>query len=48
LLDGKTSQGVYNNFKEEVIPKKAKFTQKMLLALDYTNINPNEVDNRQG
>ncbi len=40
LVEGKTSQGVYNNLKEEVIPKKAKFTQKMLLALDYTNINP--------
>jgi DNA-directed RNA polymerase subunit beta len=41
LVSGKTSQGVYNNFKEEVVPKKAKFTQKMLMVLDYGNINPN-------
>ncbi len=41
LVSGKTSQGVYNNFKEEVVPKKAKFTQKMLMELDYANINPN-------
>ncbi len=40
LVEGKTSQGVYNNLKEEVVPKKAKFTQKMLMALDYNNINP--------
>jgi len=42
LVSGKTSQGVYNNFKEEVVPKKAKFTQKMLLGLNYGNINPNK------
>ena len=41
LVSGKTSQGVYNNFKEEVVPKKAKFTQKMLMVLDYGTINPN-------
>jgi len=40
LLDNKTSQGVYNNLKEEIIPKKAKFTQKALMAMDYTVINP--------
>jgi len=42
LVSGKTSQGVYNNFKNEVIPKKVKFTQKMLLGLDYNSINPNK------
>lgn len=41
LVSGKTSQGVYNNFKEEIVPKKAKFTQKMLMVLDYGSINPN-------
>ena len=41
LVSGKTSQGVYNNFKEELVPKKAKFTQKMLMVLDYASINPN-------
>ena len=42
LVSGKTSQGVYSNFKDEIIPKKVKFTQKMLTGLDYTNINPNK------
>ncbi|HRY99824.1 MAG TPA: DNA-directed RNA polymerase subunit beta, partial [Bacteroidales bacterium] len=42
LLAGKTSQGVYNNYKEELIPKKAKFSQKTLLALDYSLVNPNK------
>jgi DNA-directed RNA polymerase subunit beta len=42
LVSGKTSQGVYNNFKEEIISKKAKFTQKLLLGLDYSVINPNK------
>jgi DNA-directed RNA polymerase subunit beta len=42
LVSGKTSQGVYNNFKEEIIPKKAKFTQKMLMGLDYQTINPSK------
>lgn len=41
ILNGKTSQGVYNNFKETVIPKKTKFTHKLLMGLDYNNINPN-------
>lgn len=43
LVSGKTSQGVYNNFKELVIPKKTKFTQKILSSVtDYVNINPNK------
>ncbi len=40
LVSGKTSQGVYNNFKEEIVPKKVKFTQKMLMGIDYLNVNP--------
>ena len=40
ILDNKTSQGVYNNLKEELIPKKSKFTHKALMSLDYTTINP--------
>ena len=40
LVSGKTSQGVYNNFKEELIPKKIKFNQKMLMGIDYINVNP--------
>ncbi len=42
LVSGKTSQGVFNNYKEEIIPKKSKFTQKLLIAVDYANINPNK------
>ncbi|MEA3479834.1 MAG: DNA-directed RNA polymerase subunit beta [Bacteroidota bacterium] len=42
LVSGKTSQGVYNNFKEVLIPKKAKFTQKYMTAIDYMNVNPNK------
>jgi DNA-directed RNA polymerase subunit beta len=41
MLNGKTSQGVSNNFKEVVVPKKTKFTHKILMGLDYNNINPN-------
>jgi DNA-directed RNA polymerase subunit beta len=43
LVSGKTSQGVYNNFKQMVVPKKTKFTQKILSTIaDYVNINPNK------
>ncbi len=42
LVSGKTSQGVNNNFKEELIPKKIKFSQKMLLGIDYLNVNPSK------
>ncbi|MBN2172533.1 MAG: DNA-directed RNA polymerase subunit beta [Bacteroidales bacterium] len=42
IVNGKTSQGVYNKFKEEIIPKKAKFTQKLLLGVDYLNVNPSK------
>jgi DNA-directed RNA polymerase subunit beta len=40
LVSGKTSQGVVNAFKEVIIPKGSKFTQKMLIDIDYMNINP--------
>jgi DNA-directed RNA polymerase subunit beta len=43
LVNGKTSQGVTNNYKEIIIPKKTKFNQKLLMAVeDYININPNK------
>jgi DNA-directed RNA polymerase subunit beta len=42
LLSGKQSNGVHNKFKEEIIPKKAKFTQKILSDIDYSTINPNK------
>ena len=41
LVNGKISQGVYNNFKVEVLPKGTKITQKLLMDIDYININPN-------
>ena len=41
IVNGKTSQGVFNNFNEELIKKGTKFTQKSLTGLDYTNLNPN-------
>ncbi|MGV3598900.1 MAG: DNA-directed RNA polymerase subunit beta [Bacteroidota bacterium] len=39
VVNGKTSQGVYNVYNEELIPKGAKFTQKNLSEIDYTNVN---------
>ncbi len=40
MVSGKTSQGVFNNFKEELIKKGVKFTQKALSAIDYSIVNP--------
>jgi len=42
LVNGKTSQGIFNNFKEELIPKGSKFTVKMLQSIDYSSVNPNK------
>jgi DNA-directed RNA polymerase subunit beta len=42
LVAGKVSQGVYNNFKGEVVAKGTKFTQKILSDIDYLNVNPNK------
>ena len=40
MLNGRTSTGVYNNFKEVIIPKKVKFSHKALAAIDYMTVNP--------
>lgn len=40
VVEGKTSQGVFNTVRVEVIPKGAKFTKKVLENLDFTQINP--------
>ena len=40
LVTGKTSQGVFNNFREEQIKKGVKFTQKALFAIEYDIVNP--------
>jgi DNA-directed RNA polymerase subunit beta len=42
IVNGKVSQGVSNNFKETIITKGTKFTQKHLQTIDYTTINPNK------
>ncbi|NTW31355.1 MAG: DNA-directed RNA polymerase subunit beta [Bacteroidetes bacterium] len=42
LVSGKTSQGVFNNYKEIIIPRGAKFSQKLLMGVDYTSVNPNK------
>ena len=41
ILAGKTSNGVYNSHKEELIHKKEKFSMKILRSIDYTDVNPN-------
>ncbi|MFH1937362.1 MAG: DNA-directed RNA polymerase subunit beta [Bacteroidota bacterium] len=42
LVNGKISQGVFNNFKTEIIPKGTKFSAKVLMEVDYSTINPNK------
>ena len=39
LVNGKVSQGVQDYFGVEVVGKGVKFTQRLLMELDYTNIN---------
>lgn len=41
LVSGKTSQGVFDGYNEVHIPKKTKFTQKLLSGLEFLTINPN-------
>ncbi|NGM90925.1 DNA-directed RNA polymerase subunit beta, partial [Parapusillimonas sp. SGNA-6] len=40
IVNGKTSQGIYNVYKELLVAKGVKFTQKILTDLDYVNVNP--------
>jgi len=42
LLNGQVSQGIVNNFKETLIPKKTRFTAKLLAGIDYQSVNPNK------
>jgi DNA-directed RNA polymerase subunit beta len=42
LVNSKTSQGVKDYYNVDVIPKGAKFTQKVLQDIDYMQINPNK------
>ena len=39
LTNGKTAQGISNNFKEVIVPKGTKFTHKILTSMEYMNIN---------
>jgi DNA-directed RNA polymerase subunit beta len=41
VLGAEKSAGVNNNFKEEIIKKGIKFSNKNLMALDYTIVSPN-------
>ena len=42
LVAGKSSQGINNVLGEEVISKSVKFTQKILMQVDFLSINPNK------
>ncbi|MCB0484031.1 MAG: DNA-directed RNA polymerase subunit beta [Flavobacteriales bacterium] len=39
IVNGKTSQGVNNNFGEEIIPKGTKFTLKILQNIEYLDLS---------
>jgi DNA-directed RNA polymerase subunit beta len=40
ILGETKSNGVFNNFKEEIIKKGSKFSHKALISIDYTIVNP--------
>ena len=40
VLGSNLSAGVFSNLKEELLPKKARFTAEALMNLDYQTINP--------
>jgi len=42
LVNNKVSQGVMNQFKQEIVPKGAKFTAGILMDIDYMTVNPNK------
>ena len=42
LLTGNVSNGVYSTYGDEIIPKKVKFNQKLLTAIDFANVDPND------
>ena len=42
MVNGKISQGVYNNFKTEIVSKGTKFTLKVLTDIDFNTVNPNK------
>ena len=42
ILDGHKSNGVFNNFKEEILKKGIKFSEKNLLTVDFSIVSPYE------
>ena len=42
ILEGKKSSGVTNNFREEIIKKGSKFSEKALGIIDYSIVNPSK------
>ncbi|MDD2385268.1 MAG: DNA-directed RNA polymerase subunit beta [Bacteroidales bacterium] len=42
LVNGKTSQGVKDNFGNDIIPKGLKFSQKLLGDVDFLTVSPNK------
>jgi len=42
LLDGMVSNGIYNNLREEVIKKGAKFNRKSFEKIDFIGLNPED------
>ena len=42
LVNGKTAQGVQDYYGTEIIGKGVKFSQKILVELDYITVNPNK------
>ncbi len=45
LLQGKSSAGITNTYKEELIAKGTRFSPKVLSGIEYDNIDPNEWTN---
>ena len=40
ILDGHKSAGVFNNYKEEILKKGIKFSEKNLMTVDFSIVNP--------
>ncbi len=40
IIDGKKSNGVFNNYKEEILKKGIKFSEKNLLTVDFSIVSP--------
>ncbi len=47
VLGNNLSAGVYSNLKEELLPRKARFSSEVLMNLDYQTINPSGWTNNE-